>query len=50
MAAHGLLGARVVACCLGFWSASVVSDYFLPIFDVATGSFLMANEERIRVW
>ena len=35
-ACSSLLAARVDVCGLGFWSASVTSHYFLPIFDVAT--------------
>lgn len=44
MAACGsLLPARADASRAVFWSASVLSDYFLPVFDVATGSSLIAT-------
>lgn len=51
MAAYGsLLPARGDASRPGFLSASAQSDYFLPVFDVATSSFLIAIEERVGVW
>lgn len=46
MAACGsLLPARRDADRPGFGSASALSDDFLPVFNVATGSFLIAIEE-----
>lgn len=46
MAACGSLSpARADASRAGSWSVSMLLDYFLPGFDVAAGSFLIATEE-----
>lgn len=34
----------------GFGAAAALSDYLLPVCDVATSCFLIAIEEGIRMW